>query len=111
MFDNSLIESGRHRSGSKKVITLPVSIPLHMLVVGLSLGATMWFAEDPPEPPVPITFYVPQPPPPPPPAAPKTSSKDPEKPKPVPVKPIDIVAPTFVPAQAKLVYMGHVPTV
>ncbi|MBC8646056.1 MAG: hypothetical protein H7X85_02745, partial [Thermoanaerobaculia bacterium] len=82
------------KKGPKKVISLPVSILLHVVVLGAVLGASIWFVEDVPEPPIPVTFYAaaPPPPPPPPPAAPKAAPKA-EVIKPVPVKPTEMTAP------------------
>ena len=98
MFEDTLIESAKHQSGSKKAVTLPVSILIHGLVIGVALGASIWFVEDVPEPPIPVTFYAAAPPPPPPPpAAPKAPPKAPEVQKPVPVKPTELVAPTIIP--------------
>ncbi len=98
MFEGALIESARHRGDSKKAITLPVSIAIHGLVIGLALGASIWFIEDIPEPPIPVTFYAAAPPPPPPPpAAPKAAAPKPETSKPIPVKPTEMVAPTVMP--------------
>ena len=55
-------------------MTLPVSIALHAIIIGAALGASIWFVEDDPEPPIPVTFYASAPPPPPPPpAAPKAA--------------------------------------
>ncbi len=65
MFEESLIESTRqpHRSG--RGISLPFSIGFHVLIIGAAIGACFWFAEDAPEPPVPVIFYSPASPPPP----------------------------------------------
>ncbi len=65
MFENSLIESEHHEGGSKKVMSFPVSILIHGLVIGVVLGASIWFVGDVPEPPIPVTFYAAAPPPPP----------------------------------------------
>jgi len=101
MFEDVLIESSNEvkKRGPKKVISLPVSIVLHVLVLGAVLGASIWFVEDVPEPPIPVTFYAaaPPPPPPPPPAAPKPAAPKPETPKPVPVRSSEMQAPTIIP--------------
>jgi protein TonB len=99
MFENSLIESGPHKGGGKRALTLPVSILIHGLIIGVALGASIWFVEDVPEPPIPVTFYASAPPPPPPPpaAAPKPAAVKPETPKPVPVRPTEMTAPTVIP--------------
>ena len=66
MFDDVLIESSRahDKKGPKKAISLPVSVALHALVLGAMTGASIWFVEDVPEPPIPVTFYAAAPPPP-----------------------------------------------
>jgi len=98
MFEGALIESAKRKGVSKKASFLPISFLVHALVIGLALGASMWFIEDIPEPPIPVTFYAAAPPPPPPPpAAPKPAAPKPEAPKPVPVKPAEMVAPTVIP--------------
>lgn len=98
MFENSLIESTHKKDDSKKVISMPISILIHVLVIGGILGASIWFVGDVPEPPIPITFYAAAPPPPPPPpAAPKAAAKAPDAPKPVDVKPVEMTQPVVMP--------------
>ena len=58
MFENSLIESTHQKPKTKKVVSLPVSILIHGLVIGVALGASIWFVGDVPEPPIPVTFYA-----------------------------------------------------
>ena len=100
MFEGALIESAKHKGDTKRALTLPLSIAIHGLVIGLALGASMWFVEDIPEPPIPVTFYAVAPPPPPPSlAAPKPAAPKPDTPKPVPVKPSQMVAPTVIPEE------------
>jgi protein TonB len=98
MFEEDLIESKKRQGGSRTGMTLPVSIGIHGLVIGIALGASIWFVEDVPEPPIPVTFYAAAPPPPPPPpaAAPKAAPKV-EVQKVVPVRPTEMVAPTIIP--------------
>src|SRR5512144_2928412 len=100
MFEEALIESSRRKGDSRKATTLPVSIAIHGIVIGIALGASIWFVEDVPEPPIPVTFYAAAPPPPPPPpaAAPaKPQPNAPEVQKVVPVRPSEMVAPTIIP--------------
>jgi protein TonB len=68
-------------------------------VIGAAVGASIWFVEDVPEPPIPVTFYAAAPPPPPPPpaAAPKPAAVKPQVVKPVPVRPSEMTAPTMIP--------------
>ena len=98
MFEEDLIESKKRHGGSRTGMTLPVSIAIHGLVIGIALGASIWFVEDVPEPPIPVTFYAAAPPPPPPPpaAAPKAAPKV-EVQKSVPVRSTQMVAPTIIP--------------
>src|SRR4029079_19319499 len=99
MFDNSLIESTHRKEGNRKAMSLPVSVAIHGLVIGLLLGASIWFVEDVPEPPIPVTFYAAAPPPPPPPpAAPKAAPKPvQQQPKVVPINAGRMTAPTIIP--------------
>jgi protein TonB len=99
MFEDVLIESAKQKGRGRKALSLPVSLALHVLVIGAAVGASIWFVEDVPEPPIPVTFYAAAPPPPPPPpaAAPKPAAPKPETPKPVPVKPAEMTAPTVIP--------------
>ena len=98
MFEDVLIESSSRKAGNKTAMTLPVSVAIHAVVIGLIVGASIWFVEDVPEPPIPVTFYAAAPPPPPPPpAAPKAAPKAPEVQKPVPVRSAEMVQPTIIP--------------
>ena len=65
MFEDVLIESSSRKAGNKTAMTLPVSVAIHAVVIGLIVGASIWFVEDVPEPPIPVTFYAAAPPPPP----------------------------------------------
>ena len=77
MFESALIESKKQKPTGNRWLSVPMSVFLHFVVGGTVLAASMWYIEDIPEPPIPITFYseaAPPPPPPPPPpkaAAPK----------------------------------------
>ena len=99
MFEDILIESARQKGRGRKALSLPVSLALHVLVIGAAVGASIWFVEDVPEPPIPVTFYAAAPPPPPPPpaAAPKPAAAKPQVVKPVPVRPSEMTAPTMIP--------------
>lgn len=99
MFEDSLIESGAQKGRGRKLVSLPVALALHLVVIGLVVGASIWFVEDVAEPPIPVTFYAAAPPPPPPPpaAAPKPAAAKPEVIKPVPVRPSEMTAPTMIP--------------
>jgi protein TonB len=99
MFEDVLIESAGQKGRGRKALSLPVSLALHVLVIGAAVGASIWFVEDVPEPPIPVTFYAAAPPPPPPTpaAAPKPAAPKPETPKPVPVRSAEMTAPTVIP--------------
>jgi protein TonB len=98
MFEDALIESSKRKGDSRTGVTLPVSIAIHALVIGIALGASVWFVEDVPEPPIPVTFYAAAPPPPPPPpAAAPTAAPKVEVQKTVPVRSTEMVAPTIIP--------------
>jgi len=99
MFEDILIESGAQKGKGRKIVSFPLALALHLLVIGVVVGASIWFVEDVQEPPIPVTFYAsaPPPPPPPPPAAPKPAAPKPETPKPVPVRPSEMTAPTIIP--------------
>lgn len=98
MFEDILIESAGAKTGAKRAMSWPVSLALHVLLIGAALGASIWFVEDVPEPPIPVAFYASSPPPPPPPpAAPKAPPKAPEQPKQVPIKPVEMVQPQVIP--------------
>ncbi|HEU5250703.1 MAG TPA: TonB family protein [Thermoanaerobaculia bacterium] len=99
MFEDVLIESAKQKGRGRKALSLPVSLALHVLVIAAAVGASIWFVEDVPEPPIPVTFYAAAPPPPPPPpaAAPKPAAPKPETPKPIPVRPVEMTAPTVIP--------------
>lgn len=98
MFEDILIESAGQKGGAKRAVSWPVSLALHVLLIGAAVGASIWFVEDVPEPPIPVAFYASAPPPPPPPpAAPKAPPKAPEVVKPVPVRPTEMVQPQVIP--------------
>jgi len=58
MFEQQLIESRRQRSDGKRWLTVPVSMVVHAVVVGLAVVATLWAVDDLPEPPIPVSLYV-----------------------------------------------------
>ena len=97
MFEASLIESAKHKGGAKRWYTLPLSVLIHVVVIGTAVGLSMWFIEDIPEPPIPVQFYCQAaPPPPPPPPPPKAAAAKPTQ-KVEPVKPSQVTSPVVVP--------------
>jgi periplasmic protein TonB len=99
MFEDVLIESAPHKGAGRKLVSLPVALALHLVVIAIVVGASIWFVDDVQEPPIPVTFYAAAPPPPPPPpaAAPKPVAPKPEVVKPVPIRPSEMTAPTIIP--------------
>src|ERR1700693_820446 len=98
MFEDVLIESGSGGSHAKLALSWPLSFALPVILIGAALGASIWFVEEVPEPPIPVAFYASSPPPPPPPpAAPKAAPKAPDTPKPIPVRPTEMVQPSVIP--------------
>jgi len=81
MFEAALIESTRQKVDTRRWMTLPLAIILHVVVIGSAVALSLWYIEEIPDPPIPVSFYVqaapPPPPPPPPPkaAAPKAQPK------------------------------------
>ena len=67
MFETSLIESKKQKPTGSRWLSVPMSVFLHFVVGGSVLAASMWYIEDIPEPPIPVTFYSEAAPPPPPP--------------------------------------------
>ncbi len=66
MFEASLIESAKHKGSAQRWYTLPLSVIIHVVVIGTAVGLSMWFIEEIPEPPIPVQFYSQAAPPPPP---------------------------------------------
>ncbi len=98
MFEASLIESSKHKDSGKRWLSVPLSILIHVLVIGTGLAASMWIIEDIPEPPIPVTFYSSAaPPPPPPPPPPKAAAAPKSAPKVEPVKQTQMTSPMMVP--------------
>lgn len=97
MFENQLIESAHHKGGARRLMVAPISLFLHVVIIGGAVGASLWYVEDVPEPPIPVAFYSSPPPPPPPPPAAKAAPKQQQQPKPVPTTPKEMTAPTVIP--------------
>src|SRR5512136_2863519 len=80
MFEAALIESTKQKVDTKRWMTLPLAVILHVVVIGSAVALSLWYIEEIPDPPIPVSFYVqaappPPPPPPPPKAAPKAVQK------------------------------------
>jgi protein TonB len=66
MFDDALIESGRHSSSGNRRGSLPLAIGLHAGVLGTLIGAAAWSTGEPPEPEIRVAVVFPGAPAPPP---------------------------------------------
>ena len=106
MFESSVVESKKQKTGIQKYMTLPVSLALHAIVIGGALFGAVWNVDFPDNSPAQVAQYsvaAAPPPPPPPPPPPKSA------PKVTPVKPVEVpkdvqnLAPTVVPDQVKQV--------
>jgi len=72
MFETTALESRKKKGGLRKLLTLPISVGLHALVVGIVVFVNLWAVEFPTNPPAQVAQYaVVAPPPPPPPPPPR----------------------------------------
>ena len=100
MFEQQLIECRRERGDGRRWISLPMSLVVHVVVVGLAVGATLWSVDDVTDPPIPVSLYVAAP-------APAVPRGRPTGPRPPPVQrplekpkpPQAIEAPNAIPAE------------
>src|SRR5512138_1466890 len=97
MFETALIESKKQQAQGNRWLSVPMSIFLHVVVGGSVLAASMWYIEDIPEPPIPVTFYSEAAPPPPPPPPPPKAAAPKAAPKVEAVKPSSNSAPVMIP--------------
>src|ERR1700690_3487033 len=97
MFEASLIESAKHKGSGQRWYTLPLSVIIHVVVIGTAVGLSMWFIEEIPEPPIPVQFYSQAAPPPPPPPPPPKAAPAKQQTKIEPVKPTTVTSPIVVP--------------
>jgi protein TonB len=100
MFETTVVESKKQKVGIQKLMTLPVSVAIHVVVVvGLVVG-TIWTVEFPMNSPAQVAQYsvaaAPPPPPPPPPPPKAATATQVVKPVEVP-KNIQEMAPSVVP--------------
>src|ERR671939_2184142 len=104
MFESTVVESKKHKVGVQRLLTLPVSIALHVIVITAVVVGAIWTVEFPTNSPAQVAQYsvaAAPPPPPPPPPPPRAA------PKVTPVKPVEVpkdiqnMAPTVVPDQVK----------
>jgi protein TonB len=97
MFEDALIESTKQKVDKKRWMTLPLAVILHVVVIGSAVALSLWYIEEIPDPPIPVSFYVQAaPPPPPPPPPPKAAApKVVQKVEPQPTN--QMVAPVVIP--------------
>jgi protein TonB len=70
-----LIESTRQKVDKKRWMMLPFAVILHVVIIGSAVALSLWYIEEIPDPPIPVSFYVQAaPPPPPPPPPPKAAA-------------------------------------
>ena len=58
MFETALIESKRQQATGNRWLSVPMSVFLHFVIGGTVIAASMWYIEDIPEPPIPVTFAI-----------------------------------------------------
>ena len=104
MFESTVVESKKQKVGIQRLLTLPVSVGLHVVVVvGLVVGA-IWNVDFPSNSPAQVAQYsvAAAPPPPPPPPPPPKAAQATQVVKPVEVpKNIQEMAPTLVPEKVQ----------
>jgi protein TonB len=96
MFESALIESTRQKVDKKRWMTLPLAILLHVVIIGSAVALSLWYIEEIPDPPIPVSFYVQAAPPPPPPPPPKAAAPKAQPKIETPVNP-QMVSPVVVP--------------
>ncbi|HEY5610460.1 MAG TPA: TonB family protein [Thermoanaerobaculia bacterium] len=103
MFENSVVESRKRGVSSRRWSVLPISITLHLVVIGGAIFAAVWDVDLPATPPPQIQAYFldPTPPSAPPPPLIRRGNPTPEKPQPA-TQPIpqEPVAPSTIPSDA-----------
>src|SRR6202022_2214328 len=103
MFESTVIESRKRKIGIQRLLTLPVSIALHVIVILAVVIGAIWSVSFPTNSPAQVAQYsmaAAPPPPPPPPPPPKASPQPVVKTVEVP-KNIQEMAPTVVPEKVQ----------
>src|SRR5213596_430354 len=100
MFESTVVESKKHKVGLQRVLTLPVSIALHVIVITAVVVGAIWTVEFPTNSPAQVAQYsvAAAPPPPPPPKAAQVQEVKPVVEVP---KNIQEMAPTVVPEKVQ----------
>src|SRR3954465_3002324 len=104
MFESTVVESRKQKVGIQRILTLPVSVAIHVVVVVAVVVGAVWNVEFPTNSPAQVSQYsvaAAPPPPPPPPPPPKAAPKaTPITPAEVP-KDVQNLAPTVIPQETK----------
>ena len=103
MFESTVVESRKQKVGIQRILTLPVSVALHVVVVVAVVVGAIWNVDFPTNSPAQVAQYSvasAPPPPPPPPPPPKAAAVQVVKPVEVP-KNIQEMAPTMVPEKVQ----------
>ena len=103
MFETTVVESRKQKVGIQRVLTLPVSVALHVVVVVAVVVGAIWNVDFPMNSPAQVAQYSvasAPPPPPPPPPPPKAAAVQVVKPVEVP-RNIQEMAPTMVPEKVQ----------
>src|SRR5258706_15409989 len=104
MFETTVVESKKQKFGIQKYLTLPVSVGIHVVVVGGLVIGAIWNVDFRMNPPAQAAQYsvASAPPPPPPPPPPPKAAQATQVVKPVEVpKNIQEMAPTLVPEKVQ----------
>ncbi|MEA2346017.1 MAG: periplasmic protein TonB [Thermoanaerobaculia bacterium] len=104
MFESTVVESKKQKVGIQRLLTLPVSVALHVVVVVAVVVGALWNIDFPTNSPAQVAQYsvasAPPPPPPPPPPPKAATATQVVKPVEVP-KNIQEMAPTTVPEKVQ----------
>ena len=104
MFESTVVESKKQKVGIQRLLTLPVSVALHVVVVVAVVVGAIWSVDFPTNSPAQVAQYsvasAPPPPPPPPPPPKAATATQVVKPVEVP-KNIQEMAPTTVPEKVQ----------
>jgi len=104
MFESTVVESKKQKVGIQRLLTLPVSVALHVVVVVAVVVGAIWNVDFPTNSPAQVAQYsvAAAPPPPPPPPPPPKAATPTQVVKPVEVpKNIQEMAPTTVPEKVQ----------
>ena len=97
MFETALIESTRQKVDKKRWMMLPFAVILHVVIIGSAVALSLWYIEEIPDPPIPVSFYVQAAPPPPPPPPPPKAAAQKAQPKVEQPQSNQMVAPVVIP--------------